>query len=77
MCSFFTGKTQINTYLLWTMESNYYKGANSIYLKLGTHIIGHRSIHCIDFGEFRFNSFIFYRGTKKFLIHYSLWSQAT
>ena len=31
---------------------------HSIELKFGMYIIGHRSTNCIDFGEYRMNSFL-------------------
>ena len=37
----------------------------SIELKFGMYIIVHRLIYCVDFGEFRINSF-FYRSTKMY-----------
>ena len=67
--SFFTGVQKKNSYTLWPMESNSSKcpsiqTVHSTELKLGMYIIGHSSTHCVDFGEFRFNSF-FNRSTKK------------
>ena len=45
-----------------------------IELKFGMHIIVHRLVYCIDFGEFSINRF--FTGVQKIiLIHYDLWSQ--
>ena len=51
------------------MESNSFKCSSvqmvhSIKLKFGMYIVGHRPTYCVEFGEFRINSF-FYRSTKK------------
>ena len=50
------------------MESNSLKCSSiqmvhSIELKLGMYIIGHRPTHCVEFGEFRTNSF--FTGVQK------------
>ena len=45
----------------------------SIELKFGMYIIGHRPTYCVEFGEFRINSF-FTGAQKRILTHYSLWS---
>ena len=61
------------------MESNFLKCSSIqmvqlIVLKFGMYVIGHRSIHCVEFGEFGINSF-FIGGQKIILKHYSLWNQ--
>ena len=61
------------------MESNSLKcpsmqTVHSIELKFDMHIIVYRLIYCVDFGEFRINSF-FTGEQKSILIHYGLWSQ--
>ena len=55
------------------MESNSLKCSSidmvhSIDLKFGMYIIGHRPTHCVEFGEFRINSF-FTGAQKRILIH--------
>ena len=59
---FFYRNTKNNSYTLWPMESNSLKYSSiqmvhSIELKFGMHIIGHLSSYCVEFGEFRINSF--------------------
>ena len=55
------------------MDSNSLKCSNiqiehSIELKFGMYILGHRSTNCVEFGEFRLNSFFFSQEhTKEFL----------
>ena len=61
------------------MESNSLKYSSiqmvrSIELKFSMYIIRHCPTHCVEFGEFRINSF--FTGTqKRILMHYSLRSQ--
>ena len=62
MNSFFTGVQKNNSYTLRPMESNSLKYSNiqtvhSMELKFGMHIIVYYLIYCVDFGEFRINSF--------------------
>ena len=46
----------------------------SIELKFGMYIIGHRPTNCVEFGEFRIN--IFFPGVlKRNLIYCSQWSE--
>ena len=40
---------------------------HSIVLKLGIHIIGHRPTYCVEFDEFRINSFFLQEDKKEFL----------
>ena len=59
------------SYALRPMESNSLKGTSihtvhSIEFKFVMYIIGHRLTHCVDFGEFSFNS-IFTGVRKEFL----------
>ena len=70
--SSFTGVQKKNSYTLWPMESNSSKcpsiqTVHSTELKLGMYIIGHSSTHCVDFGEFRFNSFFLQECKNVFL----------
>ena len=58
------------------MESNNLKCpsiqmVHSIELEFGMYFIGHRPIYCVEFGEFRKNSF-FIGAQKRIVIHYSL-----
>ena len=78
MNSFFYRSTKKNSYTLRPMEPNSLKCSSiqtvhSIELKFGMHIIVHRLIHCVDFGEFRMNSF-FTGVQKRILVFYGLWS---
>ena len=61
--SFFNRSTKNNSYTLRPMELNSLKCSifqivHSIELKFGIYIIGHHLTNCIDFGEFRINSFL-------------------
>ena len=52
------------------MEANSLKCSSiqivqSIELKFGMYIIGHCSTYCVNFGEFRINSFCFFTGVQK------------
>ena len=75
MNSFFTG-VQKRIIILRPMESNSLKYSSTqtmhlIELKFGMHIISHRPVYCIDFGEFKINSF-FTGVQKRIIIHYSI-----
>ena len=66
--NFFYRSTKKNSYTLRPMESNSLKCSSiqtvhSIELKFGMHIIVHRLIYCVDFGEFSINSF--FTGVQK------------
>ena len=66
--SFFTGAQESILVHYGLMELNFLKCSNiqtvySIELKIGMYIVGHRPIYCIDFGEFRINSF--FTGVQK------------
>ena len=59
----------MNSYALWPMDSNSLNcySIQTVYsfeLKFGMYIIGNRPTYCVEFGEFRIDSF-FYRSTKK------------
>ena len=78
MNSFLPGvqKRILTHYYLRPMEPNSSKCSSmqtvhSIELKFGMHIIVHRLMYCVDFGEFRINSF-FTGVQKSILIHYGL-----
>ena len=79
MNSFFYRVQKKNSYTLRPMEPNSLKCSNmqtvnSIELKFGRYITGHRWANSIDFGEYRINSFL--TGVqKRTLIHYGQWSQ--
>ena len=67
------------SYTLWPMDSNFLKFSciqtvHFIELKYGMYITSHRLTYCVDFCEFRINSF-FTGVQKNILIHYGLWSQ--
>ena len=78
--SFFLNRnTKKYSYTLRRMESNSLKCfstqlLHSIELKFGMYIKDRRPTYCVEFGEFRINSF-FTGAQKKILMHYSLWSQ--
>ena len=77
--SFFYRSTKNYSYTLLPMESNFLKCSSmqtvhSIELKFDMHNIVHRFIYCVDFGEFKINSF-FTGVQKSILIHFGLWSQ--
>ena len=77
--NFFYRSTKKNSYTLRPIQSNSLNCSSvqmvhSIELKLGMCIIGHRLIYCVEFGEFRINSFST-GALKRILKHYSLWSQ--
>ena len=69
--------TKKNSYALRSMELNSLKGSNiqtvSFEFIFGIHSVGHYWKIPMDFGECP--CVIFYRSSKKFLIHHDLWSQ--
>ena len=79
MNSFFYKSTKKNSYTLRPMKLNSLKCSSiqmvhSIELELRMYIIGHRPTSCVEYGEFRINSF-FTRAQKRILVHFRLWSQ--
>ena len=61
------------------MEANSLKCSSiqtvrSIDLKFGIHNTSHRPAFCVDFGEFRINTF-FSGVQKRINVHYSPWNQ--
>ena len=77
----FYRSTKKNSYTLRLMELNSLKCSgiqmvHSIELKFGMYIVGHDPAYCVEFGEFRKNSFFTgAKKKKKILVHYSLWNQ--